>query len=100
VARANVLAAEAPVTGEVFNIASGTETSLRDLADALQRVMGSTADLEFGPARTVNAVTRRLADTSKAAELIGFRAEVSLDEGLRRLVQWWSAERGAMAVGV
>jgi len=94
IARANLLAAEADVSDEVFNIASGTETSLLQLAKALLRVMGRT-DLQvaFGPARTVNAVTRRLADTSWAAERLGFKAEVDLDEGLRRLVAWWGAER-------
>ena len=36
---------------------------------------------------------RRLADTSRARELLGFEAEVGLEEGLRRLVEWWRAER-------
>jgi UDP-glucose 4-epimerase len=94
IARANLLAAEADVTDEVFNIASGTETSLLDLARALVRVMGRPdLEVEFGPARAVNGVTRRLADTSLAAERLGFKAEVDLDEGLRRLVAWWGAER-------
>jgi UDP-glucose 4-epimerase len=94
IARANLLAAEADVSDEVFNIASGTETSLLDLARALVRVMGRPdLEVEFGPARAVNGVTRRLADTSLAAERLGFKAEVDLDEGLRRLVAWWGAER-------
>jgi UDP-glucose 4-epimerase len=37
----------------------------------------------------VNAVSRRLADTSKAEQMLGFTAEVDLEEGLRRLVAWW-----------
>ena len=94
IARANLLAAEAEVGDEVFNIASGSETSLLQLAQALLRVMGRPdLDVSFGPARAVNAVTRRLADTSWAAERLGFKAEVDLDEGLRRLVAWWGAER-------
>ena len=67
IARANLLAASADVTDEVFNIGSGTETSLTELAQALLRVMGSDLPLEFGPPRGVNAVTRRLADVSLAA---------------------------------
>ncbi len=67
IARANLLAAEADVSDEVFNIASGTETSLLELAQALVRVMGRPdLAVEFGPARAVNGVTRRLADTSLA----------------------------------
>ncbi len=93
VARANMLAANAPVTDEVFNIASGIETSLNDLAAALLRVMGSELQPEYGPARKVNAVPRRLADTTRARDGIGFEAQVSLDEGLRRLVEWWVASR-------
>lgn len=95
IARANLLAAESDATGEVFNVGSGTETSLLDLADALLRVMGSSLPLEFGPARGVNSVTRRLADVSAAEKRLGWRAEVGLDEGLQRLVSWWRAERGA-----
>jgi UDP-glucose 4-epimerase len=93
IARANLLAAASDVTGEVFNIASGTETSLLELAAALQRAMGSGLEPEFGPARGVNAVTRRLADISSARQQLGWKPEVDLDEGLRRLVGWWRAER-------
>jgi nucleoside-diphosphate-sugar epimerase len=93
IARANLLAASADVTDEVFNIGSGTETSLKELAYALLRAMGSDLPPEFAPPRGVNAVTRRLADVSRAAERLGWKAEVSLDEGLRRLVTWWREQR-------
>ncbi|MEU8820372.1 NAD-dependent epimerase/dehydratase family protein [Actinoplanes sp. NPDC048796] len=93
IARANILAAEADVTDEVFNIASQTETSLRDLAAALSEVMKSDLQPEFGPARAVNGVTRRLADTSAATEKLGFTAQLSLHEGLEGLVDWWLASR-------
>jgi UDP-glucose 4-epimerase len=92
IARANVLAAESNVTDEVFNIASGTETSLNDLAAALLRVMGSTAAIEYGPERKVNPVPRRLADISKAKRLLGFEASISIEEGLRNLVAWRASE--------
>jgi nucleoside-diphosphate-sugar epimerase len=93
IARANVLAADSDVTGEVFNIGSGTEASLRELAAMLLQVMGSGLEPEFGPARGVNGVTRRLADVSAAAERLGWKAEIGLAEGLTRLVSWWRAER-------
>ena len=98
IARANLLAAQADVADDVFNIASGTETSLLDLARALLRVMGrSDLEVEFGPARVVNAVTRRLADTGRAAEQLGFKPEIDLDEGLRRLVTWWAEQQDGPA---
>jgi UDP-glucose 4-epimerase len=84
------------VAGEVFNIGSGTETSLRELAAMLLHVMGSDLEPEFGPARGVNGVTRRLADVSAAAGRLGWKAEVGLEEGLTRLVSWW---RGQQAEG-
>ncbi len=93
IARANVLAASSDVTDEVFNIASGAETSLIELALALQRAMGSDLPLEFGPARAVNGVTRRLADTSAAVRQLGWKPEVSLEEGLAQLVEWWRGQR-------
>jgi UDP-glucose 4-epimerase len=93
VARANLLAAGAPVTDAAFNVASGTETSLLELAHLLLRVMGSDLAVEHGPARAVNGVTRRLADTTLAREDLGFEAQVGLEEGLERMVAWWRAER-------
>jgi UDP-glucose 4-epimerase len=89
VARANVLAMASDVSDEVFNVASGAETSLLELLEALLRVTGNqSVRPEFLPERAVNPVPRRLADVTKAERLLGFRAEVSLDEGLRRLVAW------------
>ena len=93
VARANVLALAGEVSDEVFNVASGVETSLNELAAALSRVMDVQRAPEYGPERKVNAVPRRLASTEKAERMLGFRAAVSLEEGLSRLVQWWRAER-------
>ena len=97
VADANILAAEAKVSDEVFNVASGVETSLKGLAETLLKVMGSTVAVEYGPERKVNAVSRRLADTSKARRLLGFEAGVDLEAGLRQLVEWWRAAKARPA---
>jgi UDP-glucose 4-epimerase len=93
IARANLLAATSKATDEVFNIGGGSETSLIELAEALKRAMGSDLPVEFGEPRGVNAVTRRLADVSLAEQRLGWKPEVDLDEGLRRLVAWWRAQR-------
>jgi len=98
IARANILAAKAEVTDEVLNVATGVEVSLRDLARALLRAMGSNLHPEFGPQRKVNPVPRRLADTSKAERMIGFRAQISLEDGLRGLVEWWQGQREVVCV--
>ena len=90
VARANILAAKSEATDKVLNIASGQETSLLQLATTLLKVMKSNLKVEHQPERKVNAVRRRLADVSLAEKLIGFRSNVGLEEGLERLVEWWS----------
>jgi UDP-glucose 4-epimerase len=92
IARANVMAALSSVTDEVLNVASGTETSLTELAATLGRVMGVDLAPEYGPARKATPVWRRLAEVKNTERQIGFKASVSLEEGLRQLVQWWSQE--------
>jgi UDP-glucose 4-epimerase len=91
VARANVLAMKSDATDEVFNVASQRETSLRQLCDAMLAAMGSRLEPKHVPLpaeRKAVEVRRRLADTSKAKRQLGFEAQVSLEEGLRRLVRW------------
>jgi len=93
IARAHLLAAYSNIHEGFYNVASGTETSLADLARALLAAMDSDLSLEHGPERAVNGVTRRLASTEAAAKDLGFRAEIDLDTGLRELVGWWRAEQ-------
>ena len=95
VARANILAATSRETDVVFNVASGVETSLNDLADTLLHVMGSSLRPEYAPPRKVNAVGRRLASIDAARDRLGFRAGISLEDGLRSLVAWWHEQRSA-----
>jgi UDP-glucose 4-epimerase len=102
IARANVLAARSAATNSTYNIASATETSLRGLADALLVAMDSDLTPEHGPARdTGGGVSRRLADISAAARDLGWRPEITMDDGLRGLVQWWQGQTAvAPSVGV
>lgn len=99
IARANVLAAQSDIVEGTYNIASGTETSLLELAEALLRVMGSDLGVEHGPERAVNGVARRLADTSAAKRDLGFEATIGIEEGLRQLVAWWQPLREEIAAG-
>ncbi len=85
---ANIMAMESEVTDEVFNIANGTETSLLELLQMLLKVTGSSLKPQFQEERAVNPVPRRLADTNKAEKMLGFKAKVGLEEGLRRFVAW------------
>ena len=99
IARANVLAAQSDVVEGTYNIASSTETSLLELAEALLRVMGSDLDVEHGPERAVNGVVRRLADITAAKRDLGWEPTIGLEEGLRQLVEWWAPLRDEIAAG-
>ncbi len=94
IARANILAAEADVTDRVYNIATGTETSLLELAEALSAGDGldSTAGVWPGAGRRQRR-TRRLADISAAERDLAWKPSISLHEGLTDLVAWWRGQR-------
>jgi UDP-glucose 4-epimerase len=98
IARANVRAAEADVDDMVFNVGTQSETSLKQLAILLARIMGHS-DLQpiFQEERQVNPVPRRLADISATRRLLGWEPKVSLQQGLSDLVDWWRRERGRFA---
>jgi UDP-glucose 4-epimerase len=89
VARAYVLAMASDVTDQVFNVGTGTETSLLELCQMLCEGTGQ-ADLQpvFMAARKVNPVARRLAGVQLAQKRLGFKARIGLREGLADLIQW------------
>jgi UDP-glucose 4-epimerase len=99
VARANLLAALAPIDDEVLNIGSGRETSLMELAQELLQIMDSDLLVTCGEARKVNRVRRRLADIQRAQALIGFEPEMPLRVGLATFVEWWQRERANASAG-
>ncbi len=89
IAEANVLAMQSDVTDDVFNVASGVETSLRQLCTMLCAAAGKpNIEPVFETVRKVNPVTRRLADTTNARKHLGFAADVELSQGLRDLARW------------
>lgn len=94
IARANIAAALSPASDRVYNVAWGTEVSLRQLAETLLAIMGRPdLGIEYQPARAINPVERRLADVTRAREELGFTATITLEDGLRDLVDWWRGER-------
>jgi UDP-glucose 4-epimerase len=99
VARANLLAAQAPVTDAVYNVASGTEVSLLECGRLLLAAMDSSLRIEFAPARTVNPVPRRLASTARAQRDLGFQAAIPFEQGLEGLVKWWRQQRESAVQG-
>jgi UDP-glucose 4-epimerase len=87
VARANILALQAPATDEFFNIGIGVRTSIRELVELLLEITGSNLEPEFRPQEQM-FVTHRVGSTDKAERLLGFRATIPLEEGLRSVVEW------------
>lgn len=88
IARANLLAALSGVTNDVFNVASGQETSLGELAELVIELCGRPGLSPSYQPGASTLVQRRQGSIEKAAALLGFRAEVSVREGLKRLIAW------------
>ena len=74
--------------GEVYNLASGAETSIRDLADAINRLTGNGQAADLLPARVWDRSGKRYGDPRKAEQTIGFAAKIGLEEGLIRTIAW------------
>jgi len=96
IAWSNLMAMQSEISDMVLNVASGTETSLRELCIALCVAYGmpqiEPEFIEMPQSRRGVEVTRRLADISAAKTEIGFEAKTSLDQGLRELIEWRTKE--------
>jgi len=89
VAKANLLAAESSLSGGFVNIGTGRETSMKSIIELLNKMLGTNLDPIYAPNPIQGYVYHSLADVSQATREIGFRAEVSVKEGLRRLVNYY-----------
>jgi UDP-glucose 4-epimerase len=89
VAAANIAALLADTTDESFNVGNCEETSLSELLDAILKVNQSSLNPEFREENTINPVSRRLADVSKAKNLLNFTPTISLEDGLTELSDWY-----------
>lgn len=77
--------------GEVYNLASGVETTIRQLADTINACLTRPAPIEIAPRRSWDHSGNRLGSTAKARKRLGFTAEVELADGIRRTVAWTQA---------
>lgn len=89
IAKANVNALLSEVYDEVFNIGNCKETSLKGLLDVLIEVNNAKLKPEFKEANSINPVSKRIADISKAKSMINFEPTVTLKQGLLELSQWY-----------
>jgi nucleoside-diphosphate-sugar epimerase len=77
--------------GEAYNIASGRETTIAELAMKINSLTGNSTPVDMKPARDWDRSGRRFGSTEKSKREIGFEAEVLIDEGLTRTVEWTKA---------
>lgn len=93
-ARANLLALESDASDDVFNVATGKETSLLELCTMMLELMGRP-DMkpEHAEERKTNPVRRRRASTEKAKRLLGFESQIDVRQGLEQLIAWRRAKK-------
>jgi dTDP-glucose 4,6-dehydratase len=77
------------VVGEVVNVATGVDVSVSDIADVVLELTGKPASLKEHVEERPGQVDRHIGSTDKAERLLGWRAQTSLEEGLRRTVAWY-----------
>jgi UDP-glucose 4-epimerase len=94
IARANILGMKADCADENFNIGMGVGTTINELVQTLLQLTGSNLEIEYKP-QAQSFVTHRIGSTEKAERLLGFRATVPLNDGLRTVVDWRMAQRAA-----
>lgn len=93
IAHANVLALLSDVTDEAFNVGDQVETSLKELLEALLKVNNCELQPVFKEANSINPVSRRLADVSKAKKLLGYQPSITLEQGLKELSDWYFSKQ-------
>jgi len=100
VVHANLLGCQAPaseVAGRVFNVATGTRIDLNEMFRVLKKLTGYPGEVKHGPERAGD-VKHSLADLSRSEKHLGYKPQVSFEEGLRRTIDWYrSQEKSATA---
>ncbi len=89
IAKANVLALLSEVTDEAFNVGCQVETNLKEMLAVLLKVNNANLEPVYKEANSINPVSRRLADITKAKQLLGYTPDISLEQGLQKLSAWY-----------
>jgi UDP-glucose 4-epimerase len=92
------LVQEPKAIGEVFNIGNGAEISIRDLAEKVRTMTGSSSPLEYIPYvqafdTSFEDMPRRVPDISKIGRYVGYRPKVQLNEIVERVIEFWTTEQ-------
>jgi len=92
VVRANMIAMKSKIGYDIFNVATGKETSINEIVDTLNDVLGTKLKPNYDEER-MGDIRRSVADVSKAKKILGFEAKYSLKEGLKRTVEWYKKSK-------
>jgi len=95
IARANIKAMEANVTGKCYNVGRGIGTSIKELTELLLRLTGSKLPIEYKPAGQT-FVTNRIGSIAAADRDLGFHWTVDLEEGMKKLIEWRKSDLQAV----
>ncbi len=87
-AAANLCALKSEAVDRFYNVGTGKRTSLKELAELLLNLTGSNQPIQYAPRSQATLVRNRIGSPKRAAEEIGFKAEIGLEEGLRDLIKW------------
>ena len=96
--RGTILAGTVPeAAGQIFNIGSDREVTIAELARRILALTGSSSEIVYVPYTAAygpdfEETRRRVPDVRRAREILGFEAEVPLEEGLRRTLEWFQGE--------
>jgi len=86
-----IACAEKGQPGEVYNLATGQETTILDLANTINRLTGNATPPAIKPARDWDRSGKRFASTEKTAHALAFEAETSIETGLSKTIEWTRA---------
>jgi len=96
-ALANVCAMKSDAVDSFYNVGTGKRTSLKELAEKLLVLTGCPKQIQYAPRSQATLVRNRIGSTKKASAEIGFTAQIDLDEGLQRLIDWRASHKAEVA---
>lgn len=94
--RANICAMQADIAGRYYNVGTGTRTTLKELAEILLNLTGCNQPIQYKERSQATLVRNRVGCPKRASEEIGFTANVSLEDGLRSLIEWRSTHKSGL----
>lgn len=92
-AKANVCGMKSDATDEFYNVGTGKRTTLKELAEKLLNLTGCNKEIKYADRSQATLVRNRIGSPNKATAEIGFTADIDLDDGLKRLIDWRASHK-------